>query len=99
MIDRIAAAVADTGRKDDLAAALASRLDLDRIANVVVIYAENRSFNNLFANFPGATGVAVRKDAKKKGVAPRSRRRRIATAACSPSCRRPGAASPRPASR
>jgi acid phosphatase len=67
---RIAAAVADSGRKDDLAAALASRLDLDRIANVVVIYAENRSFYNLFANFPGATGVALAKDTKKKGATP-----------------------------
>jgi acid phosphatase len=69
VIDRIAAAVADTGKKEDLAAALAARLDLDRIANVVVIYAENRSFNNLFANFPGATGVALPRDAKKKGIA------------------------------
>ena len=69
VMDRIAAAVADTGKKDDLAAALASRLDLDRIANVVVIYAENRSFNNLFANFPGATGVPATRDAKKKGPA------------------------------
>ena len=68
VIDRIAAAVADTGKKDDLAAALAARLDLDRIENVVVIYAENRSFNNLFANFPGATGVALPRDAKKKGI-------------------------------
>ena len=68
VIDRIAAAVADTGRKDDLAAALAARLDLDRIANVVVIYAENRSFNNLFANFPGATASPLPKDAKKKGI-------------------------------
>ena len=69
VVARIAAAVADTGKKDDLAAALASRLDLDRIANVVVIYAENRSFNNLFANFPGATGVPASKDQKKKGAA------------------------------
>jgi acid phosphatase len=69
VMERIASAVADTGRKGDLAAALASRLDLDRIANVVVIYAENRSFNNLFANFPGATGVPVASDPKKKGVA------------------------------
>ena len=69
VMQRIAAAVADTGRKDDLAAALASRLDLDRIANIVVIYAENRSFNNLFANFPGAAGVPAGKDAKKKGAA------------------------------
>ena len=68
VMGRIASAVADTGKKDDLAAALAGRLDLDRIANVVVIYAENRSFNNLFANFPGATGVPVTKDQKKKGA-------------------------------
>ncbi len=69
VMGRIASAVADTGRKDDLAAALAGRLDLDRIANVVVIYAENRSFNNLFANFPGATGVPATRDQKKKGAA------------------------------
>ena len=68
VIDRIAAAVADTGKKDDLAAALASRLALDRIANVVVIYAENRSFYNLFANFPGATGVPAGKESRKKGA-------------------------------
>jgi len=71
VVDRIAAAVADTGRKDDLAAALAARLDLGRIETVVVIYAENRSFNNLFSNFPGATGVAgavSAKDAKKRGA-------------------------------
>jgi acid phosphatase len=69
LMERIAGAAADTGRKDDLAAALASRLALARIANVVVIYAENRSFNNLFANFPGATGVPPARDAKKKGAA------------------------------
>ena len=66
VIDRIAAAVADTGRKEDLAAALASRLALDRIANVVVIYAENRSFNNLFASFPGATGVTAAGSGRKR---------------------------------
>jgi acid phosphatase len=70
VVSRIASAVADTGRKDDLAAVLASRLGLDRISNIVVIYAENRSFNNLFANFPGATGGPSAKDAKKKGAAP-----------------------------
>jgi acid phosphatase len=74
--DRIAAIVASTGRKDDLAAALASRLALDRISNVVVIYAENRSFNNLFANFPGATGVPALGTGKKKapGFAPQKDR-------------------------
>jgi len=69
VMERLAAAVADTGRKDDLAAALASRLDLDRIETIVVIYAENRSFNNLFANFPGAAGLAPAKD-RRKGAAP-----------------------------
>ncbi len=66
LLERIAATVADSGRKDDLSAALAARLDLGRIETVVVIYAENRSFNNLFANFPGATGVAAGKDARKR---------------------------------
>ena len=69
VMERLVSAVADTGRKDDLAAALASRLALERIANVVVIYAENRSFNNLFAGFPGATGVTAAANQKKKGVA------------------------------
>ncbi len=68
LMERLASAVADSGRKDDLAATLAARLDLDRIENVVVIYAENRSFNNLFANFPGAAGLPG-KD-RKKGAAP-----------------------------
>ena len=31
---------------------------LDRIANVVVIYAENHSFDNMYGLFPGANGVA-----------------------------------------
>src|SRR5690242_20823553 len=38
------------------AAAAPTKLDAllrERIQRVVVIYAENRSFNNLFANFPG----------------------------------------------
>ena len=66
--ERIASVVASTGKKDDLAAALASRLSLERIETLVVIYAENRSFNNLFANFPGATGLPAARDAKKKGA-------------------------------
>ncbi|HZT19906.1 MAG TPA: acid phosphatase [Dongiaceae bacterium] len=31
---------------------------LDRIQNVVVIFAENRSFDNLYGSFPGANGLA-----------------------------------------
>lgn len=32
--------------------------DLDRIQNIVVIYAENRSFDHLYGTFPGAEGIA-----------------------------------------
>jgi acid phosphatase len=31
---------------------------LDRIRNIVVIYGENRSFDNLYGDFPGANGLA-----------------------------------------
>ena len=37
--------------------ALADDSGLDKIKNVVVIYAENRSFDNLYGLFPGADGV------------------------------------------
>src|SRR5450432_3009643 len=39
----------DARRRDD---ALAARVD-----HIVVIYAENRSFDNLFGHFPGARGL------------------------------------------
>src|SRR5205807_3475369 len=50
-----------------LAAALAScapqpsrttSTDLEKIQNIVVIYAENRSFDNLYGLFPGANGLS-----------------------------------------
>ena len=34
------------------------RAGLDRIQHIIVIYAENRSFDNLYGMFPGANGVA-----------------------------------------
>ena len=34
------------------------RAGLERIEHIVVIYAENRSFDNLYGLFPGANGVA-----------------------------------------
>jgi len=40
---------------DDAASTAALR---SKVKNVVVIYAENRSFDNLFGHFPGANGVA-----------------------------------------
>jgi len=38
--------------------AQAAPAGFDKIQNVVVIYAENRSFDNLYGNFPGADGLA-----------------------------------------
>lgn len=40
------------------AAPPAKRAGLDRIEHVIVIYAENRSFDNLYGLFPGANGIA-----------------------------------------
>lgn len=38
--------------------ATAARPDLERIGTIVVIYLENRSFDNLYGLFPGADGIA-----------------------------------------
>ena len=56
-IARIAEAVAEAGTAGDLAGALRNRFALDQINNVVVIYAENRGFDNLYGLYPGANGV------------------------------------------
>jgi acid phosphatase len=55
--ERIADAVEEAGRDGDLRRSLRNRLALDRIQTVVVIYAENRSFDNLFGHFPGAENL------------------------------------------
>ena len=36
----------------------AERAGLNRIEHIVVVYAENRSFDHLYGMFPGADGVA-----------------------------------------
>lgn len=56
-IERIAEAVAEAGAGGDVIAALRNRLALDQITNVVVIYAENRGFDNLYGLYPGANGI------------------------------------------
>ena len=56
-IERIAEAVAEAGTGGDLIAALRNRFALDQINNVVVIYAENRGFDNLYGLYPGANGI------------------------------------------
>src|SRR5437879_6049670 len=40
------------------APASSERAGLDRISHIVVIYAENRSFDHLYGMFPGADGIA-----------------------------------------
>jgi acid phosphatase len=40
-----------------------------KVKNIVVIYAENRSFDNLFGNFPGANGLSTVVDASGRPTA------------------------------
>jgi acid phosphatase len=56
-LERIAEAVLEAGSSGDMAKALKNRLALDHITNIVVIYAENRGFDNLYGLFPGADGI------------------------------------------
>ncbi|WP_218509571.1 acid phosphatase [Variovorax sp. dw_308] len=56
-LQRIAEAVAEAGRNGDIPRALRNRFALDPIKTVVIIYAENRAFDNLYGLFPGANGV------------------------------------------
>jgi phospholipase C len=44
-------------------ASLAETRGLDRLEHIVVIYLENRSFDNLFGQFPGANGLSNAKNA------------------------------------
>ena len=60
LVPRIAAAVAAAGANGDRAATLRNRLALDTIDTIVVIYAENRSFDNMYGLFPGANGIPGR---------------------------------------
>ena len=39
-------------------ARIAGSAGIENIANIVVIYAENRSFDNLYGSFPGANGLS-----------------------------------------
>ncbi len=56
-LERIAEAVAEAGASGDVNKALRNRFVLDNIKTVVVIYAENRGFDNLYGLFPGANGI------------------------------------------
>jgi acid phosphatase len=53
-------AVGARPRGDAPGSPAASTTDLQtEVANIVVIYAENRSFDNLYGNFPGANGLGT----------------------------------------
>jgi phospholipase C len=75
-----------SGAGDSTTRALRSKVD-----TIVVIYAENRAFDNLYGNFPGARGLNEVVDGDGRPLPP-IRPRSIATAPCLPPCRRPGAA-------
>jgi acid phosphatase len=47
------------------AVAQVSNADIARIETIVVIYAENRSFDHLYGSFPGANGIAQATDEQK----------------------------------
>jgi acid phosphatase len=55
---RLAALVAAAAIAGCAAPPTAQRAGLERIEHVIVIYAENRSFDNLYGLFPGANGLA-----------------------------------------
>lgn len=56
-IERIAEAVDEARDGGSVIDALRNRLALEKIKNVVVIYAENRGFDTLYGMFPGANGI------------------------------------------
>lgn len=45
------------GKSSSSSSVPAAPNDISKVQNVVVIYLENRSFDNLFGNFPGANGI------------------------------------------
>ena len=75
------------GASDPITSGLRSR-----ITTIVVIYAENRAFDNLYGNFPGAVAWAKCIDADGHPLAGVSSHSSIATAPSCRACRRPGAA-------
>src|SRR3954463_16776909 len=58
MKTRVALAAAALCLQSPFAFGQVTDADLARIENVVVIYAENRSFDHMYGFFPGANGIA-----------------------------------------
>jgi acid phosphatase len=63
------AAAADAGAGAAAPVAAVTRALRDKVSTIVVIYAENRAFDNLYGNFPGAVGLD---DVLEPGGHPRS---------------------------
>ena len=59
-------ALSGCGGSDDDAPVDTTTALQTKVQNIVVIYAENRSFDNLFGNFPGANGLSAVVDASGK---------------------------------
>ena len=57
MTSAVALALSACGGNDNAADTTAQLKD--KVQNIVVIYAENRAFDNLFGNFPGANGLST----------------------------------------
>ena len=53
-----------SGYNDSFAISRETNTSLDKIETIVVIYAENRSFDNLYGLFPGANGIIKNADGK-----------------------------------
>jgi acid phosphatase len=56
--NRIAEATAEAAVTDNVVRALRNRLALEDIRTIVLIYGENRSFDNVYGAFPNANGIA-----------------------------------------
>src|SRR5579862_8612025 len=57
VLNRIAEATSEAGSAGDVVKALRNRLALDDIQTIVLIYAENHSFDNVYGAFPNANGL------------------------------------------
>jgi acid phosphatase len=64
-----ALAACSTPRDGSAPSAASDQALQDKVQNIVVIYAENRSFDNLFGRFPGANGIASVLDGSGKPTA------------------------------
>ncbi|MEO8935661.1 MAG: acid phosphatase [Burkholderiaceae bacterium] len=65
----VAVAIASCGNDDGTPTPPVAVDKVQQVQNVVVIYAENRAFDNLFGNFPGAHGLSEVVDATGKATA------------------------------